>query len=71
MAQAVKNVDDYIKEAWQALLKGDTARRDELCRQAQRVLDLQKNGWSGEGSAIRRPPPAVIHLSDRSGETIQ
>lgn len=67
----MKTVDDYIREAWQALLAGDTKRRDELCQQAQRLLDLQKNGWSGEGSAIRVPPPTVIHLPDRSRETIQ
>lgn len=67
----MKTVDDYIREAWKALLAGDTKRRDELCRQAQRLLDLQKNGWSGENSAIRVPSPAVICLPDRSDEVIQ
>lgn len=73
----MKTVDDYIKEAWQALLKGDTARRDELCAQAERLIHLQRSGGADAWiraqmeNEIRMRPPAVICLPDRSGETIQ
>jgi len=61
----VKTVDDYIREAWQAILAGDYARRDELCEQAKRLMDIQKNGFDPD-----RSPITVICLPDRSNEVL-
>jgi len=34
--------DDIIREAWRALLRGDTDRRDELVNQVKRRIKARK-----------------------------
>lgn len=36
-------VDDCLKGAWQALLKGDTETRDKLCAMVERAFDGQES----------------------------
>jgi hypothetical protein len=72
----MRTVDDYLKAAWQALLAGDMVRRDELCRQAERLLRTQQCSDEvvrrmQEESILRNLPPPVICLPDRSDETVQ
>lgn len=69
----MKTVDDYIKEAWQALLRGDTARRDELVKQAERLMQIQRAAatFAWQKNPICAPVPVVICLPDRSDEVLQ
>lgn len=62
----MKTVDDYVRAAWDALLKGDTARRDELCSQAERLLRAQRAGAEMHGAFDETQ---AICLPDRSRET--
>jgi hypothetical protein len=34
------SVDDCLKAAWQALLRGDTAERDRLCALAENIMRM-------------------------------
>lgn len=63
----MKTVDDYMRAAWQALLDGDLARRDELCRQAERLMRAQETGAAMHNAFDRTQ---VICLGDRSGERL-
>lgn len=65
----MKTVDEYIKAAWQAILMGDYARRDELCRQAERLMsiDAQEHRSLKAGERIKVGQP-VICLPDQTAK---
>jgi hypothetical protein len=70
----VKTTQDYMRAAFAALLRGDTAERDRLCKMAEQLIRAQDRMAAGgpiiEGEAIeiRRD---VIALPDRSREALQ
>lgn len=68
-------VDDLIKQAWAALLRGDTAERDRLIGLARNVMSLKEDPIRfSQRDPISVPPkprsPIVICLPDRSSERV-
>lgn len=65
--------DECIKAAFDALLRGDTAERDRLCKMAEQLMRAGDRVRSGdkiiEGEFIEVGPP--IALTDRSKEALQ
>lgn len=63
------SVDDCMRAAFAALLRGDTDERDRLCRQAEGLMRAGERLRSGgpliEGEAIQIPD--IIALPDLSG----
>jgi hypothetical protein len=51
------SVEDCLKAAWQALLRGDLAERDRLCKLAENLMRMKDRHDAGgpviEGEAIR------------------
>lgn len=66
--------DDCVRAAWQALLRGDLAERDRLCKLGEELIRRGDRVRSGgplvEGEAIR-VRSAVLCLPDRSNESLQ
>ena len=61
-----------MRDAWAALLRGDTAARDRYCELAKNLLHTQENLRDGkppvDGERIVVEP--IIALPDRSHETV-
>jgi hypothetical protein len=62
-----------MRNAFAALLKGDTAERDRWCTLARNLMDFQARVHAGEAPVadpikIKPATPAVIYLPDRSRE---
>ena len=67
------NVEDCMRAAFQALLRGDTAERDRLCKLAENLMRAGDRVRAGgpliEGEAIRVAD--VIALPDRSNLSVR
>lgn len=72
MPLQMKSADDYVRAAFQALLRGDTAERDRLCAMAEQLMRardrLNADGSLIEGKAIK--VGGAIALPDRSHERL-
>jgi len=60
-------VDDLLREAFAALLRGDTAERDRLCALAENLIKAGDRVRSGRALVLGQP----IMLTDRTHETVQ
>lgn len=68
----MKTVDDYLRAAWQALLLGDLKRRDELCRQAERLMSVDAEEHRSLKAAEQiEVGQTVICLPDQSAKVVQ
>lgn len=60
----MKTVDDLMRDAFAALLRGDIAERDRLCAAATNLLNAERRMREGGPASLGEP----IILPDRSGE---
>lgn len=63
-------VDDCLRAAWRALLRGDTAERDRYCDLAKNVMAVQDRLGSGYPTVEAVVPGAPICLPDLSKQEI-
>lgn len=61
-------VEDCMRAAWKALLRGDTAERDRLCDLAKNIMAVQDRLSKGYPATEAIVTSAPICLPDRSGE---
>lgn len=48
-------VGDRMRQAFQALLRGDTAERDRLCAEAREIIDRQSSAAGFVRQTLQRP----------------
>lgn len=64
-------VEDCLKKAFAALLRGDTAERDRYCDLAKNLMSVAERLEAGEPPARAVAVGEVIRLPNNSGETPQ
>ena len=64
----MRTVEDCLKDAWQALLKGDTDERDRQCKIAKHILNQQIR--VKEGGPLEPGEPIILgQATSRAADT--
>lgn len=60
----MKTVDDYMRAAFDALLRGDTAERDRLCRMAGQLMAAKER--LDAGGPLVEGAPIIVKAKDEN-----